>query len=608
MKKLISKCKSFIKNDDKEAQIKWSLYGRVWREIGKPQWKWLLGGILATIVAAAAEAYTIVLIRQVIDQGFIEKSMSVMYIVGLQVIAAFGAKSIFGYAKTLLMAKAGLMAATGLRQRIYRHMVRLNIANFSASRTGELMNYYTVQAGAVLTLVTETIISMVHNSATILMMVILMFWFAPQMAAVLLFLVPAIIVPLIIIMRKKRKLSRKSFGIAADSSNHVNQTIQGIKTIQSFGTETDEIGKFRDIERASISNAYKQTQLAGIQSPLLEIMISVGLCLSLIVGGHFVTSGAISTGDFAAFILALTAAYQPVKKITGINGGIQTGLIASENLFRFLDAKSQITNSRGAVPIKSKKLRVALEDVHFAYNVADGEVLRGISLDVRPGQVCALVGPSGGGKSTVFNLIERFYDPQSGRVLIDNKDLRNYTLESLRKNIAIVSQDVFLFHGSIADNIKYGMPCATMEQIVAAATAANADEFIKELPHGYDTNVGERGTLLSGGQKQRIAIARAILKDAPILLLDEATSALDTQSEKLIQSALRGLMRGRTTFVIAHRLSTILDADIICVIKGGLIVERGTDKELVKMNGEYKKLKDIQFKEDKKKSPKKSSK
>ena len=279
------------------------------------------------------------------------------------------------------------------------------------------------------------------------------------------------------------------------------------------------------------------------------------------------------------------------------------GLLAAEILFHFLDSKPDIVDAPNARELTSQKLSVGFHDVSFAYN-PDEPVLRGINLDVPAGCVCALVGPSGGGKTTLFNLLERFYEPQLGKITINKTDIRKYTLHSLRSSIAEVSQSVFLFNGTIEENIKYGRPDATHEEVVAAACAANADGFINEFPDGYNSPVGEGGGLLSGGQKQRIAIARAILKDAPILLLDEATSALDTESEKLIQAALNDLMRGRTTFVIAHRLSTILDADMICVVKDGQIVEQGTDAELCALNGEYKKLRDIQFKSDSKRKTK----
>lgn len=592
--------KKLIKGDENNSRIKWSLYGRVWREIGKPQWKWLLFGVIATIGAAGAEAYTITLVQQVVDKAFIQKSMANIYFFGLQVIAAFGFKGVFSYAKSLLMAKAGLNASADLQKRIYSHMVTMNIAKFYGDGIGKHLNYFSVQAGAVLNLVTGTLISTVQQIATLAMTLGLMIYYAPQLCAVLLFLVPAIMIPMVLIMRRRRKLSRESFGIANDVSQHLNQTLHGIKTIQAFANEDTETKKFETVLNSSMVNSYKGTQAFALQSPLLELMISIGLCLALIAGGHFIVTGAITTGDFTAFLLALTAAYKPARSITSTSNTVQHGLLAAEVLFNFLDSKPEIVDSPNAIELKQGKMSVKFNHVYFSY-VPDEPVLRDVNLNVPAGKVCALVGPSGGGKTTMFNLIERFYDPQRGHIEINNTDIRKYTLRSLRNNIAEVSQDVFLFNGTIEDNIKYGAPNATPDQVMAAARAANAHDFIMAFPHKYKSIVGEGGALLSGGQKQRIAIARAILKDAPILLLDEATSALDTQSEKQIQSALRDLMRGRTTFVIAHRLSTILDADIICVVKNGHIVEQGTDAELVALNGEYKKLRDIQFTANKQK-------
>lgn len=594
-KNIKKKIKKIIKGDETNRRIKWSLYARVWREIGRPQLKWLILGVVATVLAAAAEAYTITLVQQVVDKAFIQKSMANIYFFGMQVIAAFGFKGIFSYAKSLLMAKAGLNASADLQQRIYSHMVKMNIAKFYGDGIGKHLNYFSVQAGAVLNLVTGTLVNTVQQIATLMMTLGLMVYYAPQLCAVLIFLVPAIMIPMVLIMRKRRKLSRESFGIANDVSQHLNQTLQGMKTIQAFANEETESKKFADVLNASMVNSYKGTQVFALQSPLLELMISIGLCLALIAGGHFIVTGAITTGDFTAFLLALTAAYKPARSITSTSNTVQHGLLAAEVLFDFLDSKPDIQDLPDAKDLKPGKLSVKFSHVSFSY-VPDEPVLKDINLNVPAGKVCALVGPSGGGKTTMFNLIERFYEPQKGKIEINRTDIRKFTLQSLRENIAEVSQDVFLFNGTIEENIKYGAPNATHEQVEAAAKAANAHDFIMNFPHKYQSTVGEGGALLSGGQKQRIAIARAILKDSPILLLDEATSALDTQSEKLIQAALKDLMRGRTTFVIAHRLSTILDADIICVIKDGHIVEQGTDAELVALGDEYKKLRDIQFK------------
>lgn len=599
MKKILNKIKAFIKGDESNGRIKWSLYGRVWREVGAPYWKWLLFGIIFTILAAGAEGYTITLVQQVVDKAFINKSMDAIYWLGIQVIVAFGAKGAFTYAKALIMSKGGLLASANLQKKIYKHMTHMNLARFYGDGIGKNLNYFGVQAGAVLNLVTGTVIRVVQNVATLFMTLALMFYYAHQMCVVLMFLAPAIMIPMVVIMRKRRKLSRQSFGIANNVSQQLNQTLHGIKTIQAFAAEEKEEQNFANVLNSSMINAYKSTQANALRSPLMEFMISIGLCIAMIMGGHFIASGAITTGDFTAFLLALTAAYKPAKSITSTGDTLQHGLLAAEILFEFLDSEPDIKDAPDAKELTSKKLSVSFENITFGYNPNE-DVIKNLSLKVPAGKVCALVGPSGGGKTTLFNLLERFYDPQQGRITINKTDIKKYKLKSLRTNIAEVSQSVFLFNGSIEDNIKYGRPNATHEQVVAAARAANAAEFIEEFPKGYKTSVGEGGALLSGGQKQRIAIARAILKDAPILLLDEATSALDTQSEKLIQAALADLMQGRTTFVIAHRLSTILDADMICVIKDGQIIEQGTDAELCALGGEYKKLRDIQFKTSKK--------
>ena len=603
---MFQKIQSFLRNDNPEAQLKWSLYGRVWRECGRPYWRWLVLGVICTVIAAAAEAYSITLVKKIVEGGIvppepdpdgniIDQRMGVLLLVGLQIIIAFSAKSGFGYAKTLAMAKAGLLGVSHLRRRMYKHMVKQPMAFFHGEQTGPLMNRFTGMAGAVLGLVTESVITIVQSAASLIFMIGLMLLFAPQMTLILLFLGPAILVPLLVIIRKQRILVRTSFGVEGQSITHINQSILGVKTIQSFGMEEVESKNMDTIEDGRIKVSFKFTRLTGLQTPLLEIVISIGIALALITGGWLIINGHMTAGDFLVFLLALTAIYKPAKVMTNVGGGIQTGLIAAENLFNFLDKKSEIIDAFDATELERAPMEVTLDNITFAYNDKDGNVLRDVSLEIQPSTICAFVGPSGGGKSTIFNLLCRFYDPQQGSVLINDEDIRNFTLASLRNNIATVSQDVFLFGGTIADNIKYGSPDATPEEIVEAAIAANAHEFIMGFPKQYNNEVGERGTLLSGGQKQRIAIARAILKDAPILLLDEATSALDSHSEQQIQMALKELMQGRTTFVIAHRLATILDADIICVIKNGRIVEQGTDAELYALGGEYKKLKDIQF-------------
>ena len=578
-------------------KINWKLFGRIWREIGRPYWPFLLVGMIFTIIAAASEGWAVTITKHVIDHGLTSTgNMLFLYIMGAQLIGAFVLKGLFNYVKALIMTRAGLKAVTKLQRRIFEHALRTNVSEIQKNGVGKYMNFFTVQAVAVQNTVTNMIVDLVQNLSSLLIMIGLMIYFAPQLVIMLVVLVPIIMVPVAIIRRKKAKLTKQTFSIANTSTQRLSQMLTGIKTIQSFGTEKYETEKFNTVLQDIIKNQYSHIVIGALRVPLIEIVIAIGLAMMLAVGGYFVTSGAITTGDFAAFMLAFFAANKPARTLSTTGEQIQQGLIAAETLFEFLDSKPLIRDAENAVELTGKKMSVEFKSVSFAYNAADGDILHDINLEVNAGQVCAFVGPSGGGKTTAFNLLERFYDPGQGEVLINGKNIKEYTLESLRKNISEVSQDVFLFNGTVLENIKYGTENATDEEIIRAAKIANAHDFIEQLPEKYDSLVGERGSMLSGGQKQRIAIARAILKNAPILLLDEATSALDTESEKQIQSALAELMTGRTVFVIAHRLSTILDADIICVMKSGRIIESGTDAQLVAQDGEYKKLRDIQFK------------
>lgn len=596
--KIFNSIYSFIKNNNPETSIKWSLYFRAWREFGIPYWPYIIGGIVCTVLATSAEGYTITLVKDIIDRGFIEKNMGILYLIGIELVLAYFCKSIFSYAKTYLMSRAGLLAASRLRNNLYTHLLQMSQSYFQRMPTGPIVNAFSGMANAVLSLVTDSVIAIVQNISTLVVMIFLMFWYAPQLTILLLFIVPAIIVSVTVLSRLKRRWIRKSFTNVSDTMNLLNETLLGIKTIQSFVTENTEIKNMEKIQKDSVRIGLKSALISGLQSPLLEIFISLALCCALMVGGHFITAGELTTGDFTAFLLALTAAYKPAKSLSSIGGGIQNGLIGAEGVFGMIDEKSDISDKNNAITLKKEPININLNHINFAYNKHEGNVINDLCLNIPSGKICAFVGPSGGGKSTIFNLLLHFYEPQCGQIKFNGININDYTLASLRNNISLVSQDVFLFNTSIAENIRYGTPNATDAEVKKAAHLANADEFIKAFPDGYDFIVGERGQMLSGGQRQRIAIARALLKDAPVLLLDEATSALDSNSEHLIQEALKTLMKGRTTLVIAHRLSTILDADIICVIENGRIVEKGTDSELYALNGEYTKLRDLQMKKE----------
>ena len=600
MLKLFRSIVSFIRNDgNAESQVKWSLYLRVWKEFGLPYWKFLLLGVICTILASSAEGFAITLVQKIIDEGFVEKNMNSLYMIGLELIGAYFLKSIFTFSKTVSIARVGFKGAAALRKRLFKHMMTLSMDFFQTTHSGMMMNIFVGLASAMLNMVTSGVMSIIQNASTLVIMISLMFWYSPRLTITMFILGPLIALVMTLIARRRRVVARHRFALDGKSMTQISEAYQGIKTVQAFCTEKTEYDKISDTEDRKVKVGMQGARLSGIQSPLLEILISMGLCGALIAGGEYITAGELTTGDFTAFLLAMTAAYKPVKSLSSVSGGIQEGLIAAEGLFSMLDRQSAIKDAPDAKDFNDQRISVKLDHVRFAYDPKEGDVVNDLHLDVPAGKICAFVGPSGGGKSTIFNLLLRFYDPKSGSVSFNGTDLRKIKLASLRKSISIVSQDVFLFNDTVMANIRYGSPDATDEQVYAAAKAAYADEFIRELPGGYRMLVGERGDLLSGGQKQRIAIARAILRNSPILLLDEATSALDSKSEHYIRMALEKLMKGRTCFVIAHRLSTVTGADMICYINHGRIIEQGTDEELCAKNGEYKKLKDLQFKDSK---------
>ncbi|HBO59262.1 MAG TPA: ABC transporter permease, partial [Alphaproteobacteria bacterium] len=430
--------------------------------------------------------------------------------------------------------------------------------------------------------------------ASVFFLVLLMFFQSFEMACVVFFVFPAAIWPIVIFGKKMRKKFKKSREVGEGFFDQITQTFKSIKIVKSYCTEQLEFDGVKKTIEVQNKLQFSMAVINALQHPLMEFVGGVGMAATLGYGGYKITAGTMTAGNFMVFLLAIVAAYKPMKNLATLHMTLQQGVVSMQRLFAMLDIVPSIRDKADAKPLEITTGRIDMNRLSFSY---DGErpVLKNATVHCEPNQTVAFVGHSGSGKSTMINFIPRFYDPDAGEVLIDGQNVKDVTLESLRKQTAYVSQDVILFHDTIKNNIRYGTPDATDEQIVAAAKAAAAHDFIMGMEDGYDTVLGEQGSGLSGGQRQMISIARAMLKNAPILLLDEATAALDSKSESVVQNSLEQLMKNRTTVVIAHRLSTIINADRIYVFDEGEIVEQGTHAELVALDGVYAQMYRIQY-------------
>ncbi|HEX6640701.1 MAG TPA: ATP-binding cassette domain-containing protein, partial [Thermoanaerobaculia bacterium] len=437
---------------------------------------------------------------------------------------------------------------------------------------------------------------LLQESATLVLLIGYIFYLNPLLAVISLIGAPLIVVPVVQFGKRLRKTTHRSQERMAEIATLLEETIRGVRIVKAFTMEPFEIGRFREATRKHLRWNLSAQRIQALTSPVMELL--AGVCMVLLFGyaQSRIVTGTLTGGEFASFLTGLAMMYAPIKKLNKVNLSLNPALSAAERVFRMLDIENDVKEKPDAIALQSVGNGVRYEGVTFTYG--NDPVLRDIDLDVAPGEIVALVGGSGAGKSTLVNLLPRFYDVTSGRIVIDGVDVRDARLHSLRSLMGFVTQEVVLFNDTVRNNIAYGRAGVDEREVIAAAQAANAHEFISNLPHGYDTPIGESGVLLSGGQRQRLAIARALFKDPPILILDEATSALDTESERLVQQALNNLMRGRTTLVIAHRLSTIRSAHKIVVLDKGRIVETGTHDELLARRGVYRKLYDLQFVDD----------
>jgi subfamily B ATP-binding cassette protein MsbA len=557
------------------------------------KFKFFISIALMFVVAGttAAHAY---LVKPALDEVFVKKNISVLVIIPVVIMAITIVKALASYFQMLMMNYINIYITADLRKELYGHFIYSDISDLNRTSSGTMISKIMMEIGRITGGISVAVNGFFKQLITLLALIGVMFYQSFELAVIAFIGFPLAVYPVYRIGKKLRNLSFGDQAIAQKFLSQMDDSLQYGKLVKSYNCEAFEVKRMGGIIENMVKIGKKIQRLSLISSPFVEMLGGVGVACVIWYGGFQVMNGTTTPGAFFSFFTAMMMAYKPLKSVSGMNSGIQLGLGATERYFRTLDKKPKIIDKRGAKIIKDVKGNIKFENIKFSYS-EDKVALNGVNFDVEAGKVVALVGPSGGGKSTIMSMILRFYDPETGVISLDGHDLRDLTIDSLRSSMSVVNQEVMMFDDNIVENIRYGKENATEEEIINAAKMAEADEFIKDLPNKYHTQIGQNGIMLSGGQRQRIAIARAILYNSPILLLDEATSALDPISEHLVKNAINKLMKGKTTIVIAHRLSTVMHADKICVVMKGQIVEEGTHKELLKKDGDYANLYNKQF-------------
>jgi subfamily B ATP-binding cassette protein MsbA len=565
-------------------------------KLAKPHAAKFILAMFCMLIVGATTAALASLVKPVLDDIFINKNAAMLTLIPLAIILIYFIKMVCTYSQTVIMSFIGQRAVTDLRNELYNHIQRQSLSFFSNNPTGVLMSRITNDVNLIQGAVSEAVTSLLKDSFTIIGLVFLIFYRDWKLAVIAMFVFPLTIYPIAKFGRMMRNVASRTQVTMGSLTSLLQETIAGTRIVKAFGMEEYEGKRFAKENEDLFKLFMKSVSIKGISTPLMEFLGGIAMAAIVLYGGLEVLKGNSTPGNFFSFLAALIMLYEPVKRLTNVNNTIQQGIAGAQRVFSIIDIDPDIRNSSYAIALPKISKGIDIQNVTFSY--AETPVLKNINLSIKAGEVVAFVGMSGGGKTTLVNLIPRFYDVTEGKISIDSHDIRNVTIQSLRGQIGIVTQQTILFNDTVRNNIAYGNIDESDENIIKAAKAANAHDFISNLPNKYNTIIGEQGTKLSGGERQRISIARALLKDAPILILDEATSSLDTEAEIEVQDALEKLMQGRTTLIIAHRLSTIRNAHRILVLANGEIVEEGTHESLIEKKGEYFRYYTMQFKDE----------
>ena len=563
----------------------------------KPYTRRLALAVVCIIMAAGANLYLPWIIKDMIDDVLMSKDMVMLNLIAAGILVVMFTRGVFYYGQSYLVSYVGQRVIIDVRSVLFRKFQRMPLSYYDKQQTGTVMSYITNDVAVMQSAIVDNLIELVTEGSILIGSLAMMIYLDWKLSLLTLMTIPLVGFAMKIFGRKLKRSSTVIQERVAEITSLLQESISAIRVVKSFVRESYEIKRFEEQNWRNFQAAMKNVKLSSLLTPTVEFLAAIAVTFIVWFGGYEVVNEVITAGELVAFLTYAVNLANPVKRLSRVYAAIQKAMAAADRVFDIMDLDEKITDVPGAKPLPPIKGKVEFKDITFSYK--EGQpALQHISLKAVPGQMIALVGPSGSGKSTIANLIPRFYDVDSGVITIDDHDIRQVTADSLREQIGLVPQETMLFSTSVMENIRYGRLEATDEEVIEAAKAANAEEFIKELPEGYDTKLGERGLNLSGGQRQRLAIARAILKNPRVLILDEATSALDTESEKIVQDALDNLMVGRTSFVIAHRLSTIFNADQIFVVENGHLREHGTHEELLAAGGLYSNLYNIQFRQN----------